>query len=172
MIDRAGLCINLVSSQAGLVRIMRKVFLGTGERRALLWRPSAPLCAVRATTASSVSDPPCCYCFYLCLLDGALRWGTLWHKSCLTPLHPLLTLLSPRAVHSAPQSAAQHWAAFPKPLFTRNFPQLRTIRTRLHRRESRGESYNCIILCRLTFFLFVLLSRGITSIEGSDQQCV
>lgn len=45
-------------------------------------------------------NPPCDYCFYLCLLDGALCCGTLRHKNSLAAAPP------------PPQSTAQHWAAF------------------------------------------------------------
>lgn len=67
----------------------------------------------------SVSDRRCYYCFFLCLLDGALRCGTLWHKNRLT--HPPSLLSSARS----PQSTTQ--SSFSKGSFNQEFQQLQTI---------------------------------------------
>lgn len=139
------------------------VFESAKPRRFVVASLCAPVCCVRKDSLS-VSDLPCYYCFYLCLLDGALRCGTLWHKNRLTP--SLSLSLSPQLGSAlSPQSTAQHRAAFPGISAAANdsneTPPRRIV----------GEIYNCISLCRLTF-LFVLLSCGITSITTSDQQCI
>lgn len=75
------------------------------NRGALLWRPSAPLCAVCVKAASLSQTLPRCHCFYLSLLDGALRCGTLWHKKRLIPSLTLSSALL--SAHSARRAAEQ-----------------------------------------------------------------
>lgn len=47
------------------------------NRGTLMWRPPEPLCAVSVKTASVCLRASMRLCCYLCLLDGALRCGTL-----------------------------------------------------------------------------------------------
>ncbi len=78
-------------------------------RRFVVASPCAPVCRVRKDSLS-VSDPPCYYCFYLCLLDGALRCGTLWHKNRLIAFLSSALLSVHRTAHTAasPKPATAH----------------------------------------------------------------
>lgn len=118
------------------------------NRGALLWRPSAPLCAVCVKAASLSQTLPRCHCFYLSLLDGALRCGTLWHKKRLIPS----LSLSPQLC-SQPTVHGEQPSSFPVTIFlNQTFSQLKTTLKHIPPLCSDTDFSNYITLCRPTFF--------------------
>lgn len=63
-------------ARQGWIACIHTKFLVLRARSFTVASLCAPVYSVRKDSLS-FSDPQCYYCFYLCLLDGALRCGTL-----------------------------------------------------------------------------------------------